>query len=213
MIWGHSQGGNAALWTGILGPTYAPDVRLSGVAALSPATDLPGLVGYLAEIAGGAVFASYVADAYSRTYPDVDFAEVVAPEARTLAREDAGRCLGEGAIAVSVGTALAVPDILAGGQPDERFLHRLAENTPDGPIDVPVLIGQGAADPLILESVQTGFVAKLCEQPRQIDYRTYPGADHNSVIAAESPLVPELIEWTVGRFAGEAVDDECGPIP
>src|SRR5690606_16853591 len=38
VVWGHSQGGHAALWTGLLAPTYAPDVALRGVAAFAPAT-------------------------------------------------------------------------------------------------------------------------------------------------------------------------------
>lgn len=45
VIWGHSQGGNAALWAGALAPAYAPDDHVIGVAALAPATDLTGLGG------------------------------------------------------------------------------------------------------------------------------------------------------------------------
>src|SRR5262245_43170685 len=28
VVWGHSQGGHAALWTGIVGPRYAPDLKI-----------------------------------------------------------------------------------------------------------------------------------------------------------------------------------------
>lgn len=49
-VWGHSQGGHAALWTGALAQTYAPDVDVIGVAALAPASDLIGLVGNLSNI-------------------------------------------------------------------------------------------------------------------------------------------------------------------
>ena len=35
-VWGHSQGGHAALWTGIVAPRYAPDVQIVGVAAIAP---------------------------------------------------------------------------------------------------------------------------------------------------------------------------------
>ena len=41
-VWGHSQGGHAALWTGQLQPSYAPDVTLAGVAALAPASVTSG---------------------------------------------------------------------------------------------------------------------------------------------------------------------------
>ena len=42
-VWGHSQGGQAALYTGLLARGYAPDLQLVGVAAAAPATDSPRL--------------------------------------------------------------------------------------------------------------------------------------------------------------------------
>ena len=42
-MWGHSQGGHASLYTGELAASYAPDLKLVGVAAAAPAT-------YLAEL-------------------------------------------------------------------------------------------------------------------------------------------------------------------
>ena len=42
-VWGHSQGGHAALYTGELAASYAPELKLFGIAAAAPAT-------YLAEL-------------------------------------------------------------------------------------------------------------------------------------------------------------------
>ena len=39
-VWGHSQGGHAALYTGEVAARYAPDLKLVGVAAAAPATYL-----------------------------------------------------------------------------------------------------------------------------------------------------------------------------
>src|ERR1700754_1728270 len=43
-VWGHSQGGQAALFTGILAKTYAPELTLLGVAAAGPAAGLVTLM-------------------------------------------------------------------------------------------------------------------------------------------------------------------------
>ena len=43
VVFGHSEGGHAALFTGELAASYAPDLRLLGVAAASPPTDLVAL--------------------------------------------------------------------------------------------------------------------------------------------------------------------------
>jgi hypothetical protein len=39
VVWGYSQGGHAALWTGIVAPRYAPDLEILGVAANAPAAN------------------------------------------------------------------------------------------------------------------------------------------------------------------------------
>src|SRR6202050_3955702 len=44
VVWGHSQGGQAALFTGMIARTYAPELALLGVAAAAPATDLAALM-------------------------------------------------------------------------------------------------------------------------------------------------------------------------
>ena len=72
VVWGHSQGGHAALWTGVLAPTYAPEVDIVGVAAIAPASDVVGLADHLGDVTGGSVFGSYIVVAYTDTYPDVD---------------------------------------------------------------------------------------------------------------------------------------------
>src|ERR1700761_7405261 len=42
--WGHSQGGQASLFTGMIAKAYAPELELVGVAAAAPATDLATLM-------------------------------------------------------------------------------------------------------------------------------------------------------------------------
>lgn len=92
VVWGHSQGGNAALWAGMLAPGYAPDDHVVGVAALAPASDLPAVAGNFTRVTGGSVFAAYVISAYSDTYHDVSYDRYVIPAARSIVRATAGRC-------------------------------------------------------------------------------------------------------------------------
>jgi hypothetical protein len=43
VVSGHSQGGHAALWAGIVGPRYAPDVEIVGIAAVVPAANMANI--------------------------------------------------------------------------------------------------------------------------------------------------------------------------
>jgi uncharacterized membrane protein HdeD (DUF308 family) len=210
VIWGHSQGGHAALWAGALAPSYAPDDHVLGVAALAPASDLTGLVENLASVTGGSIFAAYVVTAYSQAYPDVSFGRYVRPAARIITRRAAARCLsGPGAL-VSVAQSLALDKPVWTGNPATGpFGQRLIQNTPVGLVEAPLLIAQGQADTLVLPSVQAQYVRQRCAAGQKLDYLTYPGRDHVGLVAADSPLIAALISWTQDRLAGKPAPDNC----
>ncbi|WP_418057286.1 alpha/beta fold hydrolase [Pimelobacter simplex] len=210
VVWGHSQGGHAALWAGALAPSYAPDVRLDGVAALAPAANLPALVESLDEVTGGEIFGSYVIDAYARAYDDVRLADYVRPIARPIVREIAARCLSEPSTLISVATVLSLDKPVWSGDPNRGALAaRLRENVPAGPITAPVLLAQGADDTLVTPAAQDAYVAERCADGQALDHRSYPGRDHLSLVAADSPAMADLLAWTEERFAGQPGRDTC----
>lgn len=212
VAWGHSQGGGAALWTGALASSYAPDVPLAGVAALAPASNLPGLVAGLPTVTGGSIFASFVMSGFAAAYPDVTYREYLRPGAQTAVRAMAERCLSEPGTAVSVLVMLGMsrdPVILAKDPATGPLGARLAENVPPPSITAPLLVAQGGADSLVVRPAQDGFVRSLCAAGRQVDYRVYAGLDHVPLVEADSPLVPDLVSWTKARLAGEPVAPGC----
>lgn len=211
VVWGHSQGGHAALWAGVLAPDYAPDAGVVGVGALAPASNLPGLVGNLDEIPGGSIFAAYVLAGYDAAYDDVRASDYVRGAAQVQVREMATRCLSGPPALLNV-----VQSLLQDTSPFDRdpmagaLGERMAENVPSDPIDVPVLIGQGETDPLVTPDAQAAYVEAQCASGgAELDYRTYPDRDHVGVAAADSPGVEDLLGWTADRFAGESAPDSC----
>lgn len=212
VVWGHSQGGHAALWTGMLAPTYAAELDIEGVAALAPASNLSALIDNIGSVTAGELFASFVIDSYAATYDDVTYDEYVRPGARPIVRQMAQRCLADiRATLVSVGTIMALDRTIWDGHPNRSALaQRLEENTPSGPIEAPLLIGQGAADQLVVLSAQDAFVEARCADGQQVDYRVYEGRDHVPLVEPDSPAIPELLEWTRARLKGHPVADTCG---
>lgn len=211
VVWGHSQGGGAALWTGGLAPTYAPEAGVVGVAALAPASDVVGLVNNLSNVTGGSIFASYLLQGYANAYDDVDVGDYVNPTARTSFDEVVGRCLAEPAVLLSaIGSVTLGDDVFSTDLAGGPLLDRLAENVPTMPIEAPLLLAQGESDSLVLPEVQDAYVDERCTAGQPIDYRTYPGLDHVPLVEADSPLIPELLEWTRARFAGTEPTPTCG---
>lgn len=212
VAWGHSQGGGAALWTGAIAASYAPDIKLSGVAALAPAANLPALVEHLPQVAGGSIFASFAFAAYSAVYPDVTYREYIRPGADPIVKSIAGRCLSNPDALVSVLSVLGLsgdPEILAKNPDTGTFGRRLDENVPPATTTVPLLIAQGAADSLVVPAAQDAYVKQACSAGEVIDYRIYQGLDHVPLVQAASPLIPQLFSWTSDRLAGEQSSPVC----
>lgn len=210
VVWGHSQGGGAALWTGVLAPSYAPETNVIGVAALAPASDLVGLVDNLGDVPGGSIFAAYVLEGYASAYDDVSVDDYVRPSARSSFDATVDRCLAEPSALLSVIGSVALGDeIFSTDLASGPLLSRFEENVPTAPIEAPLLLAQGASDQLVLPSVQADYVAARCSDGQDVDYRTYDGLDHVPLVEAESPLIPELVEWTRDRLAGAPPTPNC----
>jgi predicted esterase len=210
LVWGYSQGGNAALWTGILAPTYAPDAGVIGVAALAPGSNLTVLANNWGRGMGGVINAAYLIQAYSETYPDVDFDAYVRRSAAVAVHELASRCLSDSKIYLSgVSLLLFRQPIWARDPATGAAGARLRENIPTWPIPVPVLIAQGEADPVVTPSAQAEYVRQRCASGGRVDYRTYPNRDHLGLVGAGSPAIAELLQWSRDRLDGRPDRSTC----
>ncbi|WP_206447052.1 alpha/beta fold hydrolase [Agrococcus sp. KRD186] len=210
VLWGHSQGGHAALWAAGLAPDYAPELDLLGVAAMAPATDLPAFLGTMDESVVGAMFGSFALAASADAYGDVERGAYVRPGARIMMDEMERRCLTDPSTLVSLATSIVADQpVWARSLSEGALAERAAENVPTLPIAMPVLLAQGGADPLITPALQDAYVAARCAEGQQVDYRGYPGYDHMGVVTGDSPLLPELRAWSADMLAGLAPVDTC----
>ena len=206
VAWGHSQGGQAALASGIFGPGYAPDVNLSGVAALAPASDMAQIMAMHGGDPMAERLGAYLAAAFSQYYPDVQLDRIVPGNAQAIARRLAGLCLFD-------------PDALPALNDLAAQLHghpvldptsgtmgeRLAQNAPTAVINAPVVVVQGLADEVVYPSVNDAFVDQQCAAGQALDYWRVPGRDHGGIVAPDSPITGALVAWTQDRLAGTPV--------
>ena len=91
-VWGHSQGGQASLYTGLIAKTYAPELNLVGVAAAAPATSLVTLMGDDFKTSGGKNLTAMTLWSWARVY-DAPIAKVVVPEAMPTVDRLADECI------------------------------------------------------------------------------------------------------------------------
>jgi pimeloyl-ACP methyl ester carboxylesterase/uncharacterized membrane protein HdeD (DUF308 family) len=211
VIWGHSQGGHAALWAGSLAPSYAPDLDIEGIAALSPVSDVPALLTGFTRTRKASVFGAYLVTSYATTYSDVDVGDSVRPRALLKLSETAKRCLrGRGAVASVAASTLTGGKLWKDDPVRGALLKRAEQNTPRGMVKAPLFIGQGEDDGLVPVQLQDRYVASRCAAGQSLAYRTYPGQRHTTLITRGSPLTHELLEWTSNRFDGKPFSSSCG---
>jgi acetyl esterase/lipase len=210
VVWGHSQGGNAALWTGHLARSYAPQLKIDGVAALAPATDLVPLAERVQTAAAGTVVTGYFLVAYSNTYKNVSFDAYVRPGARVQVHKAAQRCLTDPGLAASViagsgGQSIFVKPVASGS-----LGVRLRQNTPTADMGgAPLLVAGGTGDEVINIAINEKWVHDQCAAGDKLDFITYPNLTHMGVLDADSPLTKQLTDWTVDRFAGKPAPNTC----
>src|SRR5207237_9979534 len=85
----------------------------------------------------------------------------------------------------------------------------LYHNTADVPIKAPVVIAQGLSDIVVPPSATDAYVEERCSAGQQLEYWTFAGRDHLTIVQPSTPLEELLIKWTTARFANEPPATGC----
>ncbi len=208
-VWGHSQGGHAALYTGLHAKTYAPDLDLVGVAAAAPASKLAELFKADENTSSGRSLSAMTVLAWSRLF-GWPLTELVDPGAmRPFERlasdciEDLAQFLQEDDDEKALPRSFLKIDPLT----DPKFTPIIAANTP-GPLPsgTPVFIAQGEADTTVRPKITKQYVRELCQAGAHVRFKLMPGVSHVTV-ALDSAY--DAVEWMADRFAGRPAPNQC----
>jgi acetyl esterase/lipase len=210
-VWGHSQGGHAALFTGLLAQSYAPDLQLAGVAAAAPATDLGTLMADDLGTGGGNNITAMTLWSWSRVY-GAPMTQLVTPQALPVINHLAQLCIERWFdMLIRRGPTLALEKSFLrvdGLTSIEPWRALLAENSPAPlPSAIPVFIAQGTADGLVRPAVTAAYVHALCQQGSKVRILLMQDVGH-AFIARDA--APQAVAWIAARFANAAVPDDCG---
>ena len=198
---GHSQGGHAALFTGELAGSYAPEMDLQGVVAVAPGTELnePSYITTYMKPA-----AVMVGVGLSLDYPGLDPADYLTEEAEARLGVVETGCLNE-IIAQYAGLTPLV-DVDPFENPE--FVALLVANEPGHVAsDVPVLVVQGGQDIIVPAAFTERYLQRACQHGTTVKYSRYESADHGSIIGQAGA---EARQWITAIAAGQAPPTSCG---
>jgi alpha-beta hydrolase superfamily lysophospholipase len=210
VVWGHSQGGQAALFAGELAASYAPELNLAGVAAAAPPTDMKGELTEPFTDNGGRLLAAYVYYSWSITY-HVPITTIVYPEAVPNVNAAVSKCintLGEGVGAILAARKLNPVFRSHPPQTTPPWPGLFDQNSPGNmPPGAPLLIVQGLKDPTVEPHWTQTFAAKICAKHETLDFQQLKGVKHLRIAYKSLPIVEP---WIAARFAGAMpAPDSC----
>lgn len=210
IAWGYSIGGQAVSWAGELQPSYAPDVKLIGVATGGTPADLQALAAFgNGSVAGGFALDGLLGLGFS--HPEFGLIFIVNENG-----------LKEGAKAEKECAIQTLREFH-----DKRFeedsregksLEQVEETHPavkrileeqklgTKPIDVPVYHYHGLEDEFVPVAPDVELHYKWCEEGVKDDFQLYPG-DH---LLTDPTAVPTVVKWIEERVAGKTAPSTCG---
>jgi alpha-beta hydrolase superfamily lysophospholipase len=212
IVWGYSQGGQAALAAGAMAARYAPELAVHGVVATAPLADLPRSLASLRDgsSTGGVAYVLLAAYGVSVAYPGVNLAADLTPRGKGLLDIVQHKCAVD-LLTASDGLTEAqvfVHDPLTTQPYASRFA---AQRTAVIGAMPPVLLLQGDLDDVIRQPITDGVVRDLCAAKTSVDYHRYPAAGHSTIFDTSSG---DMYTWIANRFLAHpaSTPNICGPV-
>ena len=209
-VWGESQGGHAALWTGQLARTYAPSLDLVGIAAAAPPTDLAANFGGSTNQAIRAMLTAFTAYSWGRHY-GVPLKSLGNKQTQGIVTRLAqNNCIdldGTPRLGTVLGIAvlqqrLAKVDL--GTLPPWAAFARSNSVSPQ--VTAPLLLAQSVEDPIVSPAVTRTFALAACRFGTKLRYFDLQGGSH-ATSAIDSAGV--TLDWIDARFAGKSAPNDC----
>ncbi|WP_030450572.1 lipase family protein [Herbidospora cretacea] len=204
VIMGYSQGGASAGWAAQLQPSYAPELRLRGVAAGGVPADLKKVA---ENVDGGGDFglAAAAGLGFDAAYPELRLADYLTPEGAALFADARDDCVDElrDKLAGRTLTDLTTQDVM--NRPD--WSARLQENRLGATRpSVPVFVWHGAGDEIIPIGVGRTLRSEWCAKGATVTWTSVPAPSHVLGAVEGGPLA---IAWLAGRVLGLPAFGNC----
>jgi hypothetical protein len=211
VVWGHSEGGQTAMFALAIGGTYAPELTLKGVVAGAPPSQFQFIYAFL-KTSPFRYYLFMVGAGWNSAYGNTvaPLSEVATPKAISLLPILEQGCSGYIAAQTrqySIGQLLKV-------DPSTIPAWRQLENANDpGQLTTaspaPLLIIQGGADEQIPVATTQVLEQHECSIGQEAQRWVYPGLSHTGVIPVSTP---DMVHWIADRFAGVSNPDPYQPV-
>lgn len=212
-VFGHSQGGHTALWTGHLSKEFAPELDLLAVAAAAPAAELTQIITKQWDSVVGWVIGAEVMRSWPLRYPELPVNEILTTPAQKNYNRLAQECIKDAGIEAEIRMKAFNENFFSVNPIDiPAWGAALADQTPPPlPVEMPLLLIQGTADEVVLPQPNAYLQKTWCEAGTNISALWLGGVGHMAAAAIGGPTA---VSWLEQIFSGTVPRSTCGdPIP
>lgn len=199
-VWGHSQGGNSALFTAANVASYAPDLHLVGTVASAPAAELVPLLNETQGTSLDWVIGPEVALAWPQAYSNLNAQTILTSTGYNNYQKIANQCIVQaalgGLIRKKVGQAFFSSDLTK--SPAWLSVAK-AQTAPTLSKNQPLLVAESLTDQVVLPNTTALYIQKSCTGGSDLTSLWLTDVGH---IQLSSTIAPEVIGWISDRFAG-----------
>ena len=194
ILWGHSQGGQAALFAAERAADYAPEFDVQAVAAAAPAANLIGLMGAHLDDISGVTIGSYAFTAYAEVYPQAPLDEILTPAAQSTVPRMNEICLLQNIAELHrIGQPLVGDFTTSDPTTTEPWEQLLTENSAGSvAFDAPLFLAQGGADELVVPKDTEEFAKHEASLGMDVTFHPVSFADHGTIAYL---ALPGLLRW------------------
>ncbi|HTX48500.1 MAG TPA: lipase family protein [Caulobacteraceae bacterium] len=203
---GHSQGGEAA-WSVAELERQRHDPGYLGAVAVAPASRLDAVLTQMPRTQAASFYMDFLAWAIWARTPSFKPSDMLtgAPLARY------GDLTTKGCFYYAYASFLGetAPARLRPGWAEKPGVRRFFDESRIGrePIAGPLLVIAGEADQTVPIVAVRGVVHEACRRGDALEFRAYPGLDHDPTMDKSTP---DQLRWIADRFAGRPAGDDCG---
>jgi len=209
------------MWAGTIGPEYAPELNLVGVAGAAPAAPLRDLVDELWDTDIAWVIGSEVFISFPAVYPDLSLEAVGTSDALSGYQELSQRCLIQGILDGEARSFFGEKFFSKNPNDDPAWAAAIAEQSANPtPPEMPVLVVESVNDGVVVppaieamerdwcaagSTIEVTWLGPLRGKPETTSLEThmYEGSIGGAVATT----------WFEQRFAGEPALRTCGQTP
>ncbi len=209
LVWGHSEGGQTAMFAWNIGPTYAPGLHLVGTVAGAP----PSQFGFIYNFLKTSPYRFYLfmaAAGFNAAYGNAKapLGAVLTAKAQRLLPVLRSGCFTTLESKLDKYTLQSLVKTNPFDVPGWKQLIEANDpaNLPASP--VPLLIIQGGADKQIPVASTQLLAKQLCAKGQDLERWIYPGLSHTGVIPVSTN---DMVHWMADRFAGKPNPDPYKP--